>query len=90
MGSGESSDTADSKNKPYFKFDLAKKTVRICNKVAFVQFYCFIFKLMIRHIILEIVLALLIKLKIMHIKHLTKIVGAPKKIDGCPRSMSLL
>ena len=27
----------DSKNKPYFKFDLAKKTVRICNKVAHIR-----------------------------------------------------
>ena len=39
---------------------------------------------MTRHIILEIVLALLIKLKIMHIKHLTKIVGAPKKNRRLP------
>ena len=33
----------DSKNRPYFKFDMAKKTVRICNKVAHVRTFILLF-----------------------------------------------
>ena len=33
----------DTKNRPYFKFDMAKKTVRICNKVAHVRAFILLF-----------------------------------------------
>ena len=33
----------DSKNRPYFKFDMSKKTVRICNKVAHVRIFILLF-----------------------------------------------